>query len=167
MDDYALALPPPRFYLSSLQNGGKVWHFTGVVALPSFYNAPMNRQPLLGQQTPYASAGAGQGFSWRVEARLSSALIFAGNGSETGSARASGTPYDELNELEDFIKENGPAPLFHLHRHKRPMTQVAMESFASEIMLSEDNAYGAEPHTISVSMALTEIIPYSIRMVKI
>lgn len=161
-------LPPPSFYLSTPKDGGRLWLFTDAPVFPERYGSNLNVVPLPGMNSPYVSQGAGAGWVWALEAKITAWHKFLTDAGDAGvSARDPGTnlAYADYLEVKRFIDNYGPSPLLLLHRPGEDAVVVALQDFASEIALQQDTmSYdGQLPSAIPVSMTLVEVPEYRVR----
>lgn len=161
--DLARELPPPTFYLSTVKTG-KLWLFSDVPVFPESYRSSTVVQSLLGMNTPLVTQGAGQGRTWSFQAKLNAWNAFLSDDARASARDPGRTVYDDYLEIIKFIEDNGPSPLLLLHLPGRDLLTVALESFESEIALQEDTADydGQLPSTIPVSLALREVVEYTV-----
>lgn len=170
-------LPPPQFYLSRAEQGGRMryFFFTDVRFFQMDYAASPNEQPLPGRYAPYISEGSGNGFRFPLSANLTPMHEFSSNDFPQGSGRRgsfddlSRLVYEDLNRMEDIIREYGPTPLFMLHRPLREPTTVALYEFGGTSKLSESvqtDAYTDYPATIPITMTLVERLNYYVKVTR-
>lgn len=161
-------LPPPSFFLSTPKDGGKLWLFTDAPVFPERYGSDLNVVTLPGMNSPYVSQGAGRGWVWAFEAKISAVHKFIADASDAGtSARPPGTngAYQDYMEVKQFIADYGPSPLLVLHRPGEEQTVVALQDFTSELALQQDTMTydGQLPSAIPISMTLVEVPEYRVR----
>lgn len=161
-------IAPPSFYLSTPKGGGRLWLFTDAPVFPERYGSDLNITPLPGMNSPYVSQGAGRGWVWAFEAKITAWHKFIADAGDASTAARDMNPngaYADYLEVKRFIRDYGPSPQLLLHRPSEEAVVVALTDFSSELALSQDTMTydGQLPNAIPVSLTLVEVPEYRVR----